>query len=126
MNAAIGLIRREVGGLHRKLVRHGPVVRTPGHASAGVPGEDLLVIKPSGVSYDELSPQNVILCDLDGNVVMATTRPPPTPPHTGPGDGDPTLSEPMTPARTAGVAPLPAASNGVVACRETHSCPMVN
>ncbi|WP_031147313.1 hypothetical protein [Streptomyces erythrochromogenes] len=34
--------------------------------------------------------------------------------------------EPMTPAHTAGIAPLPASSNGVVACRETHSCPMVN
>ncbi|MFE9934434.1 hypothetical protein [Streptomyces sp. NPDC005533] len=34
-------------------------------------------------------------------------------------------SPPMTPARTAGVGPLPAALNGVVACRETHSYPMV-
>jgi L-ribulose-5-phosphate 4-epimerase len=34
-----------------------------------VPGADLFVIKPSGVSYDDLAPENMILCDLDGNVV---------------------------------------------------------
>jgi L-ribulose-5-phosphate 4-epimerase len=37
-----------------------------------VPGEDLFVIKPSGVSYDDLTPENMILCDLDGNVVPGT------------------------------------------------------
>jgi L-ribulose-5-phosphate 4-epimerase len=37
-----------------------------------VPGADLFVIKPSGVSYDELSPDNMILCDLDGEVVPGT------------------------------------------------------
>ncbi|MGW8779443.1 class II aldolase/adducin family protein [Streptomyces sp. NPDC055796] len=45
------------------------MVRTAGHAPAGVAGEDLLVIMPSGVCSDELSSQNVILCDLEGNVV---------------------------------------------------------
>src|SRR4029079_8836432 len=37
-----------------------------------VPGADLFVIKPSGVSYDELAPENMILCDLDGNVIPGT------------------------------------------------------
>jgi len=37
-----------------------------------VPGAELFVIKPSGVSYDDLSPDNMILCDLDGNVVPGT------------------------------------------------------
>src|SRR5690606_7072528 len=35
-------------------------------------GADLFVIKPSGVSYDELAPDNMILCDLDGNVIPGT------------------------------------------------------
>ena len=37
-----------------------------------MPGADLFVIKPSGVSYDDLAPENMILCDLDGNVVPGT------------------------------------------------------
>ncbi|GGQ89257.1 L-ribulose-5-phosphate 4-epimerase [Kitasatospora griseola] len=69
MSEAIDLLRRRVADLHQELVRYGLVVWTAGNVSARVPGEDLLVIKPSGVSYDELTPQNMILCDLDGNVV---------------------------------------------------------
>ncbi|MGA5823653.1 L-ribulose-5-phosphate 4-epimerase [Kitasatospora sp. NPDC094028] len=68
-NATIDLIRRQVSDLHQELVRYGLVVWTAGNVSARVPGEDLLVIKPSGVSYDELSPRNMIVCDLDGHVV---------------------------------------------------------
>ena len=40
--------------------------------SGRVPGADLFVIKPSGVSYDELTPESMILCDLDGAVVPGT------------------------------------------------------
>jgi L-ribulose-5-phosphate 4-epimerase len=32
----------------------------------------VFVIKPSGVEYDDLTPDNMILCDLDGNVVFGT------------------------------------------------------
>ncbi len=69
MSAPIDLLRRQVSDLHQELVRYNLVVWTAGNVSARVPGEDLLVIKPSGVSYDELTPENMILCDLDGNVV---------------------------------------------------------
>ncbi|MFE9425611.1 L-ribulose-5-phosphate 4-epimerase [Kitasatospora sp. NPDC006697] len=69
MTTTIDAIRRQVSDLHQELVRYGLVVWTAGNVSARVPGEDLLVIKPSGVSYDELTPENMILCDLDGNVV---------------------------------------------------------
>ncbi len=75
MNAAIDLIRRQVSDLHQELVRYDLVVWTAGNVSARVPGEDLLVIKPSGVSYDELAPENMILCDLDGNVVEGDHSP---------------------------------------------------
>ncbi|MFE5581347.1 L-ribulose-5-phosphate 4-epimerase [Kitasatospora sp. NPDC056531] len=75
MNATIDLIRRQVSDLHRELVRYNLVVWTAGNVSARVPGEDLLVIKPSGVSYDELSPENMILCDLDGKVVEGEHAP---------------------------------------------------
>ncbi|MER7755052.1 L-ribulose-5-phosphate 4-epimerase [Kitasatospora sp. NPDC097643] len=75
MNATIDLIRRQVSDLHQELVRYNLVVWTAGNVSARVPGEDLIVIKPSGVSYDELLPQNMIVCDLDGNVVEGDHAP---------------------------------------------------
>ncbi|MCZ0982739.1 L-ribulose-5-phosphate 4-epimerase [Streptomyces diastatochromogenes] len=75
MNAIIDPVRRQVSDLHQELVRYGLVVWTAGNVSARVPGEDLLVIKPSGVSYEELTPQNMIVCDLDGNVVEGEHAP---------------------------------------------------
>ena len=67
--ATIASIRREVCALHAELTRYQLVVWTAGNVSARVPGQDLLVIKPSGVSYDDLTPENMVVCDLDGRVV---------------------------------------------------------
>ncbi|MBT2407878.1 MULTISPECIES: L-ribulose-5-phosphate 4-epimerase [unclassified Streptomyces] len=75
MSSPIDLLRRQVSDLHQELVRYDLVVWTAGNVSARVPGEDLLVIKPSGVSYDELTPGNMILCDLDGKVVEGDQSP---------------------------------------------------
>ncbi|MFG2825349.1 L-ribulose-5-phosphate 4-epimerase [Kitasatospora sp. NPDC048365] len=75
MTSPIDLVRRQVSDLHQELVRYGLVVWTAGNVSARVPGEDLFVIKPSGVSYDELTPANMILCDLDGTVVEGDHSP---------------------------------------------------
>ncbi|MHA7987365.1 L-ribulose-5-phosphate 4-epimerase [Rathayibacter sp. CAU 1779] len=69
---AVARTRAEVAALHAELVRYGLVVWTGGNVSGRVPGADLFVIKPSGVSYDDLRPANMILCDLDGNVVPGT------------------------------------------------------
>ena len=60
-------IRREVCELHAELPRNGLVVWTGGNLSARVPGNELMVIKPSGVPYDELTPDAMVVCDLDGN-----------------------------------------------------------
>ncbi len=68
----IAQVREEVAALHAELVRYGLVVWTGGNVSGRVPGADLFVIKPSGVSYDDLGPDNMILCDLDGTVVPGT------------------------------------------------------
>ena len=54
--------------------RNGLVVWTGGNVSGRVPGADLFVIKPSGVDYDDLAPENMILCDLDGDVVAGHAR----------------------------------------------------
>ncbi|MBB6547659.1 L-ribulose-5-phosphate 4-epimerase [Nonomuraea rubra] len=62
-------MRKIVADLHAELVRYNLVVWTAGNVSGRVPGEDLFVIKPSGVSYDELTPENMVVCDLDGNLV---------------------------------------------------------
>ncbi|MCS3843092.1 L-ribulose-5-phosphate 4-epimerase [Microbacterium sp. AK031] len=69
IESAIAAVRADVARLHGELVRNGLVVWTGGNVSGRVPGADLFVIKPSGVSYDDLTPANMILCDLDGEVV---------------------------------------------------------
>jgi len=72
LDAAIQKVRDDVAALHAELTRYGLVIWTGGNISGRVPGADLFVIKPSGVSYDELAPDNMILCDLDGNVIPGT------------------------------------------------------
>lgn len=67
--------RVELVRLHRELVRWGLVVWTGGNVSARVPGAELMVIKPSGVSYDDLTPESMVVCDLDGNVVEGDLAP---------------------------------------------------
>jgi L-ribulose-5-phosphate 4-epimerase len=71
----IGALRREVCALHAELTRYQLVVWTAGNVSARVPGHDLLVIKPSGVSYDDLTPDNMVVCDLHGRVVEGEHAP---------------------------------------------------
>lgn len=70
--AAVDRVRADVAALHGELTRNGLVVWTGGNVSGRVPGADLFVIKPSGVAYDDLAPENMILCDLDGVVVPGT------------------------------------------------------
>jgi L-ribulose-5-phosphate 4-epimerase len=73
--STISALRREICALHAELTRYGLVVWTAGNVSARVPGHDLLVIKPSGVSYDELTPENMVVCDLAGRVVEGEHAP---------------------------------------------------
>ncbi|MBD8207937.1 class II aldolase/adducin family protein, partial [Microbacterium sp. CFBP 8801] len=70
--AFIERVRQDVAKLHAELVRYNLIVWTGGNVSGRVPGTDLFVIKPSGVSYDDLAPENMILCDLDGNALPGT------------------------------------------------------
>ena len=73
--------RAVVATLHAELPRWGLVVWTAGNVSQRVvvgsaPGpEDLLVIKPSGVTYDELTPEAMVVCDLGGTLVDGTRSP---------------------------------------------------
>jgi L-ribulose-5-phosphate 4-epimerase len=69
---AVARARADVAVLHGELVRHALVVGTGGNVSGRVPGADLFVIKPSDVSYGDLAPENMIVCDLEGSVVEGT------------------------------------------------------
>lgn len=66
---AIASVRKQVAQLHDELVKNALIMWTGGNVSGRVPGYDLFVIKPSGVVYDDLRPNNMILCDLDGEVI---------------------------------------------------------
>jgi len=68
-------LRRTVAELHGELTRYGLVMWTAGNVSARVPGEDLMVIKPSGVSYDKLTAATIVVTDLHGELVEGTMAP---------------------------------------------------
>jgi L-ribulose-5-phosphate 4-epimerase len=68
-------LRAEVAALHAELPRNELVVWTAGNVSARVPGRELLVIKPSGVSYDDLTPDAMVITDLDANLVEGERSP---------------------------------------------------
>jgi L-ribulose-5-phosphate 4-epimerase len=72
---AVAALREDVSALHQELVRYNLVVWTAGNVSGRVPGHDLFVIKPSGVDYDRLTPESMIVCDLDGRVVDGDLSP---------------------------------------------------
>jgi L-ribulose-5-phosphate 4-epimerase len=75
LRATITSVREEVARLHAELPRNGLVVWTAGNVSARVPGADLAVIKPSGVSYDELDADAMVVVDFDGNLVEGDYSP---------------------------------------------------
>lgn len=65
-------MRRIVASLHQTLMNYGLVVWSGGNVSGRIPGTAHFLIKPSGLLYDELSPENMVLCTLDGEVVPGT------------------------------------------------------
>jgi L-ribulose-5-phosphate 4-epimerase len=73
--ADVGAIRHEVCALHAELVASGLVAWTSGNISARLPDEDLMAIKASGVPYAELTPEAIVVCDLDGTLVEGTLAP---------------------------------------------------
>lgn len=67
--AAVQATRERVSALHAELPRWELVVWTAGNVSERVPGMELFVIKPSGVTYDQLSPDVMVVCNLDGEKI---------------------------------------------------------
>ena len=70
---AVQACRERVAALHSELTRYALVVWTAGNVSERVPGTDLFVIKPSGVSYDELTPETMVVCTLEGEKIADGT-----------------------------------------------------
>lgn len=68
-------MRKRVLEANLELVRRGLVLYTFGNASALSRGDGLIVIKPSGVAYDAMTADNMVIVDLDGSVVEGTLRP---------------------------------------------------
>lgn len=74
----VARVRQVVADLHAELPRWELVVWTAGNVSQRIRcadqiGEDLFVIKPSGVSYDDLGPEQMVVCTLDGAKIVDGT-----------------------------------------------------
>jgi L-ribulose-5-phosphate 4-epimerase len=68
-------LRRDVLEANLELVRRGLVLYTFGNASGISRAEGLVAIKPSGVPYEKLRPEDMVVTDLDGNIVEGSLRP---------------------------------------------------
>ena len=68
-------LRQQVYEANMELPRHGLVTYTWGNVSAIDHEKGLIVIKPSGVDYNELAPDNLVIVDMDGNVVEGSLKP---------------------------------------------------
>jgi L-ribulose-5-phosphate 4-epimerase len=71
----VDAIRREVCMLHAELVANGLVAWTSGNVSARVPDTELMAIKASGVAYDVLTPEAIVVCDLHGELAEGELAP---------------------------------------------------
>lgn len=68
-------LKEDVCRANLELVRHGLVIMTWGNVSGIDRASGLMVIKPSGVSYDEMTAGDMVVTDLNGNVIEGTLKP---------------------------------------------------
>ena len=68
-------LREEVLEANLELVRRGLVLYTFGNASGIARDEGRVVIKPSGVPYETMKPEDLVIVNLDGSIVEGTLRP---------------------------------------------------
>ena len=68
-------LKKKVCQANLDLVKHGLVIFTWGNVSAIDRQSGLVVIKPSGVSYDNMKPSDMVVVDLDGKVVEGELNP---------------------------------------------------
>jgi L-ribulose-5-phosphate 4-epimerase len=68
-------LRKQVLDANLELVRQGLVLYTFGNASGIARAEGLVAIKPSGVPYESMRPEDLVITDLTGRIVEGTLRP---------------------------------------------------
>jgi len=68
-------LKQKVFKANLDLVKHGLVIFTWGNVSAIDRKKGLVVIKPSGVSYDDMKAEDMVVLDMDGNVVEGKLKP---------------------------------------------------
>ena len=68
-------LKKKVCEANLELVRHGLVIFTWGNVSGIDRESGLVVIKPSGVSYEGMTPEDMVVVSLDGEVVEGSLRP---------------------------------------------------
>jgi L-ribulose-5-phosphate 4-epimerase len=69
------MLRQEVCELHQELPANHLVAWTSGNISARDLETGLVVIKPSGIKFRDMTPENMIVVDLDGNLVEGDYKP---------------------------------------------------
>jgi L-ribulose-5-phosphate 4-epimerase len=67
-------LREDVCRLHLELPKNNLVAWTAGNLSARDPDSGLIVVKPSGVRYEDLTPDSMVILDIDGNLVEGSMR----------------------------------------------------
>jgi len=68
-------LRERIWKLHLELPKNGLVTWTGGNVSGRDPETGLVVIKPSGVRYEDLRPEHLVVVDLDGKIVEGDLKP---------------------------------------------------
>lgn len=72
---SLQLLREEVLEANLELVRRGLVLYTFGNASGILREANRVVIKPSGLPYEKMKPEHLVVTDMDGNLVEGDLRP---------------------------------------------------
>lgn len=75
VRAEVKQVREQVATLHEQLIKWNLVVWTAGNVSQRLRSADLMVIKPSGVRYEYLTPASMVVTDLEGNLVDGSESP---------------------------------------------------
>jgi len=68
-------LKEQLWKLHLELPKNNLVTWTSGNVSARDPESGLVVIKPSGITFEELRPEDHVVVDLEGKVVEGTLKP---------------------------------------------------
>jgi L-ribulose-5-phosphate 4-epimerase len=68
-------LRQEVWRLHLELPKNNLVAWTSGNVSARDPESGLVVIKPSGLKYSELRPENMVVVNVEGDIIEGNLKP---------------------------------------------------